>query len=494
MHTVQNMGGAVSATTSIDNRPSSVMSGKKEKEFGRSFGQTYFSPETRSQCNDTQTECLEDANKATTEFRREEATTNPVSGLDTSHPTDIPEQPEHALSVGFANDSAYAPLNAKAKLAADEQSLQVRHGQTARPESPVYSAQISGLQTLTAAGRTNRDLVRTADNQPALRRVSRTDPKGEAAIPERQETSSVGTLKIVNGSGTANKKDNPEAQEPGRRPEMTGRPFETNSESKAKGAIHVGATDYVSATKITPGKPEALAGHPSSMDATHLTGSDRRKAQPRAAPLSGASSSTVPRHQAELGKTTQRHMPLTPATSSINRQHKQVIAFSESKFQDQVSGLWQDSVMQVGLARTTDTLPARPEAARVIATQMADALIKAQNNKVEIALNPEELGRVRLALSTTDTGILVVIAAERAETLDLMRRHIDQLADEFRNLGYDDIGFEFTGGGTQKDFENDPAQTDSDHVQDPENRRDKPAPDPIEIARALLSRGLDLRL
>jgi len=93
-----------------------------------------------------------------------------------------------------------------------------------------------------------------------------------------------------------------------------------------------------------------------------------------------------------------------------------------------------------------------------------------------------------------DTGISVLITAERPETLDLMRRHIDQLAEEFRNLGYEDIGFEFTGSDAHRGFENDPGNANPEHLPEPENRRDISAPGPIEIARASLSRGLDLRL
>jgi len=93
-----------------------------------------------------------------------------------------------------------------------------------------------------------------------------------------------------------------------------------------------------------------------------------------------------------------------------------------------------------------------------------------------------------------DTGISVLITAERPETLDLMRRHIDQLAEEFRSLGYEDIGFEFTGRDAHRGCEDDPGKADPEHLADPENRRDISAPGPIEIARASLSRGLDLRL
>lgn len=99
-----------------------------------------------------------------------------------------------------------------------------------------------------------------------------------------------------------------------------------------------------------------------------------------------------------------------------------------------------------------NTLPAttletsRAGTVRLAGTQMVDALTRLPNQPVEIALSPEELGRVRIVLSHLDAGLIVAISAERPETLDLMRRHIDQLAAEFRQLGYENIGFEFSGG------------------------------------------------
>ena len=63
---------------------------------------------------------------------------------------------------------------------------------------------------------------------------------------------------------------------------------------------------------------------------------------------------------------------------------------------------------------------------------------------VEVSLNPEELGRVRVALSAQDTGVVsVTIAAERPETLALLKRHIDLLVQDFQALGYSGAEFSF---------------------------------------------------
>ena len=66
---------------------------------------------------------------------------------------------------------------------------------------------------------------------------------------------------------------------------------------------------------------------------------------------------------------------------------------------------------------------------------------------VELSLSPEELGRVRLRLHPSEAGLSVTITAERAETLDLMRRNIDILEREFLEIGYEGAQFDFAQGG-----------------------------------------------
>lgn len=85
-------------------------------------------------------------------------------------------------------------------------------------------------------------------------------------------------------------------------------------------------------------------------------------------------------------------------------------------------------------------------------TQAAHAL---QDHPVELLLNPEELGRVKLTLHHGDGSMSVSIAAERPETMDLLRRHIDLLADQLRDIGYRDLAFDFTGNNNEDTAPND---------------------------------------
>lgn len=108
----------------------------------------------------------------------------------------------------------------------------------------------------------------------------------------------------------------------------------------------------------------------------------------------------------------------------------------------------------VGAASQTATgapTTAGAEAGRQVAQQIAVAITNQHGRATEIALNPEELGRVRLRMTVHDTSIMLSVLAERPETIDLLRRHIDALAQEFRALGYDNITFSFGDDGPAQD-------------------------------------------
>ncbi len=85
----------------------------------------------------------------------------------------------------------------------------------------------------------------------------------------------------------------------------------------------------------------------------------------------------------------------------------------------------------------------RTDLARHVALQISSAASAQSGGQVVLRLNPEELGHVRLTMTPGEGTMLVSIVAERGETLDLMRRHINLLAEEFQALGYDDPQFDF---------------------------------------------------
>ena len=86
-----------------------------------------------------------------------------------------------------------------------------------------------------------------------------------------------------------------------------------------------------------------------------------------------------------------------------------------------------------------------------VVRQIAIAIQNRTSGSFEISLSPAELGSVRISLTTAETGMIVNIQAERQETLDLLRRNTDMLAEDFRDLGYDSTTFSFDGSDGQRE-------------------------------------------
>lgn len=124
--------------------------------------------------------------------------------------------------------------------------------------------------------------------------------------------------------------------------------------------------------------------------------------------------------------------------------------------------------------------------------RLAETIAQLPDRPVEVTLSPEELGRVRMSLSTHDGTLTMSVTADRPETLDLLRRNIDQLAQDFRELGFRDLSFSF---GDR------PARQSPEFMQDesakeavfetPPDRHTARQPEPAPNGMA---GGLDLRL
>lgn len=122
---------------------------------------------------------------------------------------------------------------------------------------------------------------------------------------------------------------------------------------------------------------------------------------------------------------------------------------------------------------------------------LADVAARFPDRPVELTLSPEELGRVRMTFTTGDGALTMTLVADRPETLDLLRRHIDVLAQDFRDLGFANLSFSFAQGDDSPPPETvAAADTDAPAAAAPASARD-PATRPS--ARSS-DGGLDLRL
>ena len=97
----------------------------------------------------------------------------------------------------------------------------------------------------------------------------------------------------------------------------------------------------------------------------------------------------------------------------------------------------QPSPLPSGPAPTTASLVPQT------AVQIGEIMLRRPDGPVEVQLHPEDLGPIRLIVSQSETGMRVSISAERADVLDLLKRHADQLADDLRRLGYGDASLDF---------------------------------------------------
>lgn len=132
----------------------------------------------------------------------------------------------------------------------------------------------------------------------------------------------------------------------------------------------------------------------------------------------------------------------------------------------------------------------RAEIAAPVLRQIVEVLHKSPDRPIELVLNPEELGRVRMSMTTTDGGISVAILAERPETLDFLRRHIDLLGQDFKALGYENIAFSFGNGTPAEDH---PDTGDAGVTPDGTSDQELPKDHTINLTIGPAS-GVDIRL
>lgn len=126
-----------------------------------------------------------------------------------------------------------------------------------------------------------------------------------------------------------------------------------------------------------------------------------------------------------------------------------------------------------------------------VGQQLAFAVNGNANGRTEVVLNPVELGRVEMKLLTQDAGVLVQIVIERSDTQDLIRRHLDTFAQEFRQMGFRDVSFEF-GGDARHPHQSDLQQQIETRAAD--EKSGGVQPQLHEKIVGLTDGGLDIRL
>ncbi|MGH1463903.1 MAG: flagellar hook-length control protein FliK [Cognatishimia sp.] len=129
---------------------------------------------------------------------------------------------------------------------------------------------------------------------------------------------------------------------------------------------------------------------------------------------------------------------------------------------------------------------------QIVTRQIAQHILQAPGFQSEIHLSPDELGRVRISINTADQGVSLHISADRIETLDLLRRNIGLLGQEFAALGYSNLNFSFSQQG-QNSNQPETGAAQSDSPQKPEHPNSAPPLSHTVISTAS-DQGLDIRL
>jgi flagellar hook-length control protein FliK len=65
---------------------------------------------------------------------------------------------------------------------------------------------------------------------------------------------------------------------------------------------------------------------------------------------------------------------------------------------------------------------------------------------LQIGLSPEELGQMHMQVTTEGEVLRIAMTVERPDTLDLLRRHADQLLADLRQAGLGDATLSFRQG------------------------------------------------
>jgi hypothetical protein len=261
---------------------------------------------------------------------------------------------------------------------------------------------------------------------------------------------------------------------------LTSRPdsARTDIDTPARGSDRIPVAVTVNAPPAI--RPETLVGLPVEDATVSLRHAVRDHILPEPSPLSPSApeaGSAVPAVATEIEKgrnrtnrlvavehpTTKRVAPDTLAASKVGNgdtkppvPHGPLVVAVATQERPETLSSSRDAALPVTTAAHSHGSPgpsiephrsagAMPEGGpRPILSQVAHAITRSRSDGVvEVRLQPEELGRIRLSIHPTELGHSVQVNAERPETLDLIRRHIDILAGDLRERGFGTLDFSF---------------------------------------------------
>ncbi len=130
------------------------------------------------------------------------------------------------------------------------------------------------------------------------------------------------------------------------------------------------------------------------------------------------------------------------------------------KLDGTASGTGSENRIESNLNRTLAPTPVLRPSAEVqsgIVQQVSGAISKLTDGKIELRLDPPELGRVTISFSSTDGGMTAQIIGEKQEVVDMLRRHAEVFARELTRNGIEGAALNFSlrdGGSDGKQNQN----------------------------------------
>lgn len=263
-------------------------------------------------------------------------------------------------------------------------------------------------------------------------------------------------------------------------------PIASNATALKQEALvrHAPIKELKDAGRSDPALPKDATSSQSGADVKHPAAA---KAVPASATqIAITYNLSAPAGNAKLKTETGRAMPFETVSGSLPME---LTGLQSSRMIDD-SGSRIISFDARGYATRPDAMT--NEMARRVAGQFAQTVSPGGEQTIELRLTPEELGAIKYRMVLTETGATIVVQADRGDTLDLVRRHLESLQREFLRAGFEDATFSFEHGASGDDT--------SDH-----QKADQSVPLPIELEDSaavpqnhtilnLSARGLDIRL
>jgi hypothetical protein len=140
-----------------------------------------------------------------------------------------------------------------------------------------------------------------------------------------------------------------------------------------------------------------------------------------------------------------------PANQFFNSADDQEILPNDSKVPAISLPDQSESTFSLPLPITALSLPSTGVAPQGIAETVTATIVEmvksGTNAPVELALSPEELGRLTISIRQEGDVVFVNLTADRPETLDLFRRHGSDLVADLRQAGFAGASLSFGQNG-----------------------------------------------